>query len=136
MTGGGLEPTTNGLTYLIGFRRPTGPNPDVESLDYPTAIAGVPRLVSEAGTGDPPPPCLLITQSPGFSTVTLAVAGDVVVPRALKGVPAYCGIHSPRFGFFPREAPILVVRRSPLLYRLSYPVKGSTVSVRSADRPV
>ena len=23
MTGVGLEPTTNGLTYLIGFRRPT-----------------------------------------------------------------------------------------------------------------
>ncbi len=27
----------------------------------------MPRLVSEAGTGDPPPPCLLITQSPAFS---------------------------------------------------------------------
>jgi len=39
----------------------------VESLDYPTAVAGVPRLVSGAGTGDPPDPCLLITQSPAFS---------------------------------------------------------------------
>ena len=56
----------------------------VEGLDYPTAIAGVPRLVSGAGTGDPPPPCLLITQSLAFSTVTLAVAGDVVVSRALR----------------------------------------------------
>ena len=25
VTGEGLEPSTNGLTYLIGFRRPTGP---------------------------------------------------------------------------------------------------------------
>ena len=79
MTGVGLEPTTNGLTYLIGFHRPPGSAPGVESLDYPTAVAGVPRLVSEAGTGAPPPPCLLMTQSPAFSTVTLAVTGDVVV---------------------------------------------------------
>ena len=87
MTGVGLEPTTNGLTYLIGFRRPIGADCSarhVESLDYPTAIAGVPRLVSEAGTGDPPPPCLLITQSPSFSTITLVVADDVVVSGALR----------------------------------------------------
>ncbi len=56
----------------------------VESLDYPTAVAGVPRLVSGAGTGDPPPPCLLMTQSPAFSAVTLAVTGDVVVSGALR----------------------------------------------------
>ena len=83
----GLEPTTNGLTYLIGFHRPLGVKSTtlhVESLDYTTAVAGVPRLVSEAGTGAPPPPCLLITQSPAFSTVTLAVTGDVVVSGALR----------------------------------------------------
>ena len=88
MTGVGLEPTTNGLTYLIGFHRPIGVDSSssrhVESLDYTTAIAGVPRLVSEAGTGVPPPPCLLITQSPAFSTFTLAVTGDVVVSGALR----------------------------------------------------
>src|SRR5262249_39674469 len=72
VTGVGLEPTTNGLTYPIGFRRPSPPRRGrrergVESLDYPTAVAGVPRLVSGAGTGAPPPPCLLMTQSPAFS---------------------------------------------------------------------
>ena len=89
MTGVGLEPTTNGLTYPIGFHRPPVSHrrrwtAGVESLDYPTAIAGVPRLVSEAGTGAPPPPCLLMTQSPVFSTVTLAVTGRVVVSEALR----------------------------------------------------
>ncbi len=58
--------------------------PGVESLDYPIAVAGVPRLVSEAGPDDPPGPCLLITQSPPFWTVTLAVAGYVVVAGALR----------------------------------------------------
>jgi len=76
MTGEGLEPSTNGLTYLIGFHRPprsrTRPHgqireQSVDGLDYLFAIAGVPRLVSEAGAGDPPVPCLLITQSPSFS---------------------------------------------------------------------
>src|SRR5262249_47630976 len=60
----------SGLTDLIGFRRPARagrPHPGVESLDYPFAVAGVPRLVSGAGPGDPPGPCLLITQSPAFS---------------------------------------------------------------------
>jgi hypothetical protein len=62
VTGEGLEPSTNGLTYLIGFHRPRGHlarpfqllrtgEPGVESLDYPIAIAGVPRLVSEAEAG-------------------------------------------------------------------------------------
>ena len=74
MTGEGLEPSTNGLTYLIGSRRPPKPtgaealiDPRVEGLDYITAITGVPRIVSEAETGDPPAPCLLMTQSSGFS---------------------------------------------------------------------
>jgi len=84
MTGVGLEPTTNGLTYLIGFRRPPFSSRGVERLDYPIAIAGVPRLVSGAGTDAPSDPCLLITQSSPFSTVTLAVAGDVVVCEALR----------------------------------------------------
>jgi hypothetical protein len=86
MTGEGLEPSTNGLTYLIGFRRPpwsAALRSGVECLDYPTAIAGVPRLVSEAAAGDPPVACLLIAQSPRFSTLTIAVAGCVLVRRAL-----------------------------------------------------
>src|SRR4051794_20846672 len=62
MTGEGLEPSTNGLTYLIGSHRPRWPacgfpegnsGPCVESLDYLFAVAGVPRLVSEAGANDP-----------------------------------------------------------------------------------
>src|SRR3982751_5201810 len=87
MTGLGLEPRTNGLTYLIGLRRPPLLGRGVERLDYPIAVAGVPRLVSGAGAGDPPVPCLLMTQSPPFRTVTLAVAGDVVV-AGLSGRPS------------------------------------------------
>ena len=76
MTGEGLEPSTNGLTCLIGFHRPPCPRvrpqgrireQGVDGLDYLFAIAGVPRLVSGAGAGDPLVPCLLITQSPCFS---------------------------------------------------------------------
>jgi len=53
MTGEGLEPSTNGLTYLIGFHRPPCPRvrpqgrireQGVDGLDYLFAIAGVPRL--------------------------------------------------------------------------------------------
>ena len=62
-------------------------SPGVERLDYPIAISGVPRLVSGAGAGDPPVPCLLITQSSPFQTVTLAVTGDVVVAK-LSGRPS------------------------------------------------
>jgi len=61
MTGEGLEPSTNGLTCLIGFHRPSRPRSDaitrvaprtrLEGLDYPFTIAGVPRLVSGAGAG-------------------------------------------------------------------------------------
>ena len=112
----GLEPTTNGLTYLIGFHRPPGPargraGPSVESLDYPIAIAGVPRLVSEAGAGDPPVPCLLITQSPAFSNRHACRYQRRCGVGGSQGVPAYCGIHSSRFGFFPREAPETTLRR-------------------------
>jgi len=66
VTGLGLEPRTNGLTYLIGFHRPPIRfEPDrLEGLDYLFAVTGVPRLVSEAGAEDPSVPCLLITQSP------------------------------------------------------------------------
>jgi hypothetical protein len=72
-----LSPTNRRL-------RLEGTSPVVERLDYPTAISGVPRLVSGAEAGDPPVPCLLITQSPPFQTVTLAVTGDVVVAKALR----------------------------------------------------
>src|SRR5436305_9773320 len=125
MTGVGLEPTTNGLTYLFGFRRPPLSGRGVERLDYPIAIAGVPRLVSEAGAGDPSVPCLLITQSPTFSDRHACRYRRRCGGRGSQGVPANCGIHSSRFGFFPREAPIDWCR-SPLLYRLSYPVRAST----------
>ena len=113
MTGVGLEPRTNGLTYLIGFHRPPGTEscrhkvtPGVEGLDYLFAIAGVPRLVSEAGAGDPPvplpadypiPPLLKPSRSPLPATLWW---------KGSQGVPAYCGMHSSRFGFFPREAPM------------------------------
>ena len=110
MTGEGLEPSTNGLTYRIGFRRPPeGPRRGalgVAGLDSPIAIAGVPRRVSGAGPGDPPGPCLLMTQSLAFSTVTPAVAGSRCGVEGSQGVPAYCGIYSSPFAFFPREAPI------------------------------
>ena len=77
VTGEGLEPSTNGLTYLIGSHRPRENHSSglllvrscVESLDYIPAIAGVPRVVSEAETDDPPVPCLLITQSLVFSNL-------------------------------------------------------------------
>ena len=86
MTGVGLEPTTNGLTYLIGFHRPTDPAwIGVESLDYLFAIAGVPRLVSEAGADESTGPLPADDPiPPAFQTVTIAVAGLVVVQGALR----------------------------------------------------
>ncbi|MEO6809937.1 MAG: DUF1549 domain-containing protein [Isosphaeraceae bacterium] len=115
---------------------PTTRGPGVAGLDSPTAVTGVPRRVSEAGPGDPvgalPADCPIPHL---FKTVTLAVTSYVVVARALQGVPANCGIHSSRFGFFPREAPIFMRRRSPLLYRLSYPVKGYEPASQSRQGP-
>ena len=97
-----------------------------ESLDYPFAIAGVPRLVSGAGAGSAPVPCLLITQSAGFSNLHARRYQRRCGARGSQGVPAYCGMHSSRFRFFPREAPNGLPPgriRSPLLYRLSYRLK-------------
>src|SRR5690242_11296986 len=94
VTGEGLEPSTNGLTYPIGFRRPreTARGPArVESLDYPFAVAGVPRLVSGAGAGDPPVPCLLITQSLAFSDRHARRRRPRCGVEGPQGVPAYCG---------------------------------------------
>ena len=88
MTGVGLEPTTNGLTYLFGFRRPPLTGRGVERLDYPIAIAGVPRLVSGAGAGDPPVPCLLITQSPAFSKPSRLPLPATLWWRELSGRPS------------------------------------------------
>ena len=116
VTGEGLEPSTNGLTYLIGFRQPSGATAsDVESLDYPTAVAGVPRLVSGAGAADPTVPCLLITQSPAFSDPHACRCRRRCGVGGSQGVPAYCGIHSLRFGFFPREAPSVLPLKSVAL---------------------
>ena len=153
MTGEGLEPSTNGLTYLIGFHRPPQASarrhPEVagrtsrlriESLDYPFAIAGVPRLVSGAGAGSAPVPCLLITQSAGFSNLHARRYQRRCGARGSQGVPAYCGMHSSRSRFFPREAPNGLPPgriRSPLLYRLSYPVSGDALQIkpRGPTRP-
>jgi hypothetical protein len=79
----------------------------VESLDYTIAIAGVPRLVSEAEADQGPVSCLLITQSARFSNRRACRYRLRCGARGSQGVPAYCGIHSSRFGFFPREAPEL-----------------------------
>jgi len=113
VTGLGLEPRTNGLTYLVGFHRPTEAfalkvNASiVERLDYTTAISGVPRLVSGAEADDPPVPCLLITQSFTFSNHHACRYRRRCGGEGSQGVPANCGIHSSRFRFFPREAPIV-----------------------------
>ena len=108
MTGLGLEPRTNGLTYLIGFHRPLIrlKADRLEGLDYIFAIAGAPRLVSEAGAEDPSVPCLLITQSPWLFSHHARRRRPRCGARGSQGVPANCGVHSSRFGFFPREAPI------------------------------
>lgn len=78
----------------------------VEGLDSPIAIAGVPRRVSEAGPGDPSGPCLLIAQSFPFSNRHVGRYRLRCGKEGSQGVPANCGMHSSRFGFFPREAPI------------------------------
>ena len=109
----------------------------VESLDYPFAIAGVPRLVSGAGAGSAPVPCLLITQSAGFSNLHARRYQRRCGARGSQGVPAYCGMHSSRFRFFPREAPNRLPPgriRSPLLYRLSYPVSWDALQIKPRGR--
>ena len=101
-----LSPTT--------ANRPSGGS-GVESLDYPIAVAGVPRLVSGAEADDPPAPRLLITQSLAFSDPHARRYRPRCGVEGSQGVPAICGIHSSRFGFFPREAPsafVLEVRCS------------------------
>jgi hypothetical protein len=111
----------------------------VESLDYPFAIAGVPRLVSGAEAGSAPVPCLLITQSAGFSNRHACRYRRRCGACGSQGVPAYCGMHSSRFGFFPREAPNGLPPgriRSPLLYRLSYPVSWTLSRLRFRARLV
>ena len=78
----------------------------VEGLDYPIAIAGVPRLVSEAEAHQGRVPCLLITQSVAFFNRHVCRCRLRCGANGSRGVPAYCGIHSSRFRFFPREAPV------------------------------
>lgn len=77
----------------------------VESLDYLFALAGVPRIVSEAATGDPPPACLLMAQSPAFSDHHACRCRRRCGGGGSQGVPANSGMHPSRFGFFPRGAP-------------------------------
>lgn len=91
-----LSPTT--------VNRPAGVS-DVESLDYPIAVAGVPRLVSGTEADDPPAPRLLMTQSLAFFDPHARRYRPRCGVEGSQGVPAICGIHSSRFGFFPREAP-------------------------------
>ena len=129
VTGLGLEPRTSGLTYPFGFHRPQlslpfGARPSW-SLDSPFTIAGVPRRVSEAGPGDPPEPLPADYPIPhAFQTVTFAVAGCRCGGAGSQGVPAYCGIHSQGSVSSRGRLPFARQgrRRSPLLYRLSYPV--------------
>ncbi len=78
----------------------------VDSLDYPIAITGVPRLVSGAEADRRSVSCLLITQSTRFSNHHACRYQRRCGAGGSQGVPAYCGILSSRFGFFPREAPI------------------------------
>ncbi|WP_165249797.1 tyrosine-type recombinase/integrase [Paludisphaera soli] len=85
----------------------------LDGLDYLFAVAGVPRLVSEAEAGDPPAPCLLMAQSPRFSNRHDRRRRPRCGARGSQGVPAYSGIHSSRFGFFPREAPIFAAPAAP-----------------------
>ena len=129
MTGEGLEPSTNGLTYLIGFHRP--PVPDrvasrgdsqhgVEGLDYPIAIAGVPRLVSGAGAGRSAGPLPADYPIPRLFRPSRLPLPATLWCGGSQGVPAYCGIHSSRFGFFPREAP---VRLSCVLKSVALPTE-------------
>ena len=103
-----LSPTivTSILTRLLATRFRS----QVESLDYTIAIAGVPRLVSEAGAGQRSVPCLLITQSARFSDHHACRYRRRCGAGGSQGVPAYCGIHSSRFCFFPREAPIVPLK--------------------------
>lgn len=127
VTGEGLEPSTNGLTYRIGFHRPP-----------PYAFGGVGRCC-ESGlslrhrrraasslwsrdrrSAGPMPADYPIPRL--FGTVTLAVAGDVVVARALRAFQQFAA--STRRGSVSSRArpqPI-PLDQSPLLYRLSYPV--------------
>ncbi len=55
-------------------------------------------------------PCLLITQSPRLLGPSRSPSPAALWWRGSEGVPAYCGIHSSRFGFFPREAPMQILR--------------------------
>jgi len=55
-------------------------------------------------------PCLLITQSAGFSNHHACRYQRRCGAGGSEGVPAYCGMHSARFGFFPREAPMQILR--------------------------
>jgi hypothetical protein len=114
--------------------RGTSP-PEVASLDYPIAVAGVPRLVSEAGTGDPPDPCLLMTQSPAFSDRHVGRRRLALWWRGLSGRPSIRRHPLVAVRFLPARGssclsagstgprPRAGKRRSPLLYRLSYPVR-------------
>jgi hypothetical protein len=129
MTGEGLEPSTHGLTYLTGFRRPeTIPGEirrnrfTVECLDYLITVSGVPRLVSEADShevteispADDPIPA-------AFHAIALIVTDHAVADVVLRASQQFATC-SFRGWFVPAKSSRngYAVPRSPMLYRLSY----------------
>lgn len=146
MTGEGLEPSTHGLTYLTGFRRPeTIPGErrrnrfTVECLDYLITVSGVPRLVSEADSrevtgispADDPIPA-------AFHAIAVIVADHAVADVVLRASQQFATC-SFRGWFIPAKSSRngQAVPRSPMLYRLSYPVRrhedGRTALRRHED---
>ena len=94
MTGVGLEPTTNGLTYPIGFRRPDR-NMLIRAISKSwwsglshrhrrraaSSLWGWARRVRRS-------PCLLIAQSPAFSRPSRSPSPATLWCRGLSGCPS------------------------------------------------
>jgi|GEM_PF-6335929 len=146
MTGEGLEPSTHGLTYLTDFRRPESIPSEirrnrfkVECLDYLITVSGVPRLVSEAdfhevteiSPADDPIPA-------AFHAFALIVTDHAVADVVLRASQQFATC-SFRGWFVPAKSSRngKTVPRSPMLYRLSYPVRrhedGRTASRRHTE---
>src|SRR5438105_4349681 len=108
MTGVGLEPTTNGLTCRIGFRRPSrrrmNPIRDVDGLDSPIAIAGGPGRPE--GDGTKPGGARRMSQSRrptmgrgigGLALIAVGLGATVAIAGepAFKAVPARAELRGP-----------------------------------------